>query len=611
MPYTAAQLTAYYTAVNFGQAPDATTQATFANAAQNNAAGNIADQQALAQALLNLQVRSTTDVAVAIYQYFNGSAPSQAGLNFLINTPGSGLNTSYYNGATGTAAAPSAGGFNLENRYYNLAVSQAFQGPNAAAFAATYGALSLQQTVAQAYEQIVGAAVVGAPQAAAAIAAIQGSIPFFQQVASERAKEFNQDLAAKAIAIGYILEESIKAGVGAYSLAIDQHNAAIAAGNAVYNANILTTYAPGAASYGIGVGGGLLPTNIVGGSGIAQQRVNLAAGGIVGVIGSYTGGLTLQLRGASGGADSLPLTIANTNATNAPGIAGSSIGGLTLGGTAVAGLIETLVITSGGSITSAQFGSDHNISLNPATAPNTIVIKGAQPLNLSLGAVTHSVLVDGTAANGGLTIRGDAATAAGVAININGGAANDTLEPGQSTTAVAQTIYGGGGGDLIMLNGGTFNVNDDSLTGSAATHKPINTIVYKAASDSLFDAVGDPGASRTGNSAARNGTMDTVIGFISGQDKIDVKAAGFTQAQLTVVDKGTIADVAAFNALVASGNLFKDGGGVVRGVSQLHNNGDTYLVFDVNHNGAFDAAGDLAIRLMGLAQALPTDLVGT
>lgn len=143
MAYTAAQLAAFYTATNFGQVPDAATLTSFAEALAQNIAGSLPDQQVLALALQSAQVRATTDVAVAVYQYFNGSAPTQAGLYYLLNAPGTGLNTSYYNGATGTASNPSAGGFNLENRYYNLAISQAFQGPNAAGFAATYGALSL------------------------------------------------------------------------------------------------------------------------------------------------------------------------------------------------------------------------------------------------------------------------------------------------------------------------------------------------------------------------------------------------------------------------------------------------------------------------------------
>src|SRR5207244_2184895 len=100
-----------------------------------------------------------------------------------------------------------------------------------------------------------------------------------------------------------------------------------------------------------------------------------------------------------------------------------------------------------------------------------------------------------------------------------------------------------------------------------------DTIIYKAVTDSLFDPDGgDPGASRTPNNFANNGKTDVITGFVTGQDKIDVKALGFTQAQLTIADKGDVtaggADpLTAFNALVAAGTVFKDSGGVVRGVS--------------------------------------------
>ncbi len=622
MPYTAAQLTAYYTAVNFGQAPDTATAAAFNQAAAANAAGTLSDQQALALALQNAQVRATTDVAVAIYQYFNGSAPSQAGINFLLNTPGSGLNTSYYNGATGTATNPSAGGFNLENRYYNLAISQAFQGPNAAAFASTYGGLTLQQTVATAYEQLVGAAVVGSPQATAAITAIQGSITFFQQVAAQRAAQFNQDLATKAIIIGYIMEESIKADVGAYALAVDQHNAAIANGTAVYNSNILTTYAPGPPAYGTGVGGGALPTYLSGGT-VAQQRLNLPANGTVIANGTVQGGTQLQLRDASGPSDILNLVFDNGNTANIGGQAGVSVSQLQLGGTASAGQVETLKIVSAGSWTSGNFGSENGMTFSTAAStPNTVTISGSQAFFLFTGNSSHNMLIDGSAATASLTIRGDPATGATVSININGGSANDTLSPGLSTAAVAQTVYGGGGGDLILLSGGTVT-NSGGVTGFGSNHKAIDTLVYKAATDSYFGTgAGDPGANRF--TVANTGTMDAVMGFISGQDKIDLRQMGVTQAQLTIADKGVLNTPgvdnagAAFQALIAAGTVFKDSGGITRGASLLHATqddtgpvNDVYLIIDVNKNGLFDANLDLAIEIRGVATILPSDLIGT
>jgi S-layer protein len=605
--YTVAQLTDYYTATNFGQAPDAATVTSFTQAIAQAAAGAIADQQVLALALQSSQVRATTDVAVAVYQYFNGSAPSQAGLNYLLNTAGSGLNTTYYNGATGTASSPSAGGFNLENRYYNLAISQAFQGPNAAAFASTYGALTLQATVAQAYEQIVGVSVVGASQVAAAVAAIQGSIPFFQQVAAARATGLNQDLATKAIIVGYILEESIKAGVGAYALALDQHHASIANNTAVYNANILTAYAPGAATYGKGVGGGIMPVYLVG-TQVAQQRVDLPTGSIVNLTGALGAGLTLQLRDASGSTDTLSLGLYGNGA--AQGTSGAIINGLSLGGTAVAGSIEILNVVSGGLLTTDKVGNDNILVLAPATAPNIVNISGSQAMTVATGAVTHNILLDGTAATGGLALNGSATVAAGVAVNLVGGAANDTLVAGLSTTAVAQTVYGGKGGDAILLGGGILDSLNEEVAGGAATHKPIDTLVYKAVTDSLFSDDSQAGSTRRAMQFASTTPMDAVFGFVSGQDKIDVKALGMTQAELVIADKGSISDLAGFNALVTSGNFYKDSGGVTRRATIIHAGPDTYLFIDVNHNGAYDATGDLAVKFVGIPTIANGDLIG-
>lgn len=607
MAYTVAQLTAYYTAANFGQAPDAATVTSFTQGIAQAASGAISDQQVLALALQSPQVRATTDVAVAVYQYFNGSAPSQAGLNYLINTPGSGLNTSYYNGATGTASDPSAGGFNLENRYYNLAISQAFQGPNAAAFATTYGALSLAATVAQAYEQIVGVAVVGASQVEAAVAAIQGSIPFFQQVAAARAGTFNQDLATKAIIVGYILEESIKAGVGAYALALDQHHASIANNTAVYNANILTVYAPGAATYGKGVGGGIMPVYLTS-SGVAQQRVDLPTGSIVNLTGNLGAGLTLQLHDASGPTDTLSIGLYGNG--QGPITSGAVMGNLTLGGTAVAGAIEILNVASGGVLNNDKVGSDNILVLNPTTAPNVINISGAQAITVVAGALTHNILMDATAATGSVVLGGGATVAAGVAVTLVGGSANDTLVAGLSTTAVTQSLTGGKGGDAFLLGGGVYDPLNEELANGAATHKPINTLVYKAVTDSLFSDDSSAGSARRTMLSANTSTQDAVFGFLSGQDKVDLKALGMTQAELVIVDKGSVIDLAGFNALVAAGNFYRDSGGVTRRATIVHGGPDTYLFIDVNHNGAFDPTADLTVKFVGIPTLLSGDLIG-
>ena len=171
--------------------------------AQQDSNGALTDAQTLTN-VLNLS-RDKTNVAVAAYEFFTGATPTLAGLSFLVHSNGvnpNDLTSTYYKD------------FNTENRFYNFAINLAFGSSGAANFASSYGSLTFHQAVVGAYENIVGTANVGATQAAAAIASIEASLPYFTALASQRAAGFNQDLAVKAIMIGYILEEGIKADVG-------------------------------------------------------------------------------------------------------------------------------------------------------------------------------------------------------------------------------------------------------------------------------------------------------------------------------------------------------------------------------------------------------------
>jgi S-layer protein len=232
---TTAQLDADFTNVNEGFAPDAATQLLLAAYAQQTIGGGITDAAALSLALHipppadgsvgSNTPESTTDVALAVYQFFTGMAPTLDGLDYLVNNDGGAplnpndLDSAYY------------AGFNQANRYYNFAINLITGNAAVAAnFAAAYGSATFNQVVVAAYESIVGTPNVGAANAAAAEAAIEAKLSYFQQIAAERAPGVNQDLATKAIAIAYILEEAIKADVGYYAFAIDSFNT-ILAGN--------------------------------------------------------------------------------------------------------------------------------------------------------------------------------------------------------------------------------------------------------------------------------------------------------------------------------------------------------------------------------------------
>jgi len=232
MSYTATQLTTFFTNANIGIAPTAAQALLISAYAQQDQAGSLTDAQTLANVLAFSQ--STTDVALNTYQFFTGSSPTYAGLQYLVNgtTNPNDLSSTYYTG------------FNTENRYYNFAINLATgAGAGATAFAAAYSGVTFAQAVAGAYEQIVGTVNVGATAAAAAVAAITADQSYFAAVAASRAPGVNQDLATKAVMIGYILEEAQKSDVGYYAKAVDAFNVNLAnnGANAV-TGNLIALY---------------------------------------------------------------------------------------------------------------------------------------------------------------------------------------------------------------------------------------------------------------------------------------------------------------------------------------------------------------------------------
>jgi hypothetical protein len=281
MPYTFTNLVAYFTAAADGVAPSLAEQTLLQAYANQDASGQLTDAATLRLATQAPWVQETTDVAVATYQFFTGTMPSTipiapstiSGLNFLVNSGGvnsTDLNSAYY--GTQTTTNPP---FNTENRYYNFALNLVGPGgAGAASFAATYGAtfdshgvqltgLTLNQVIAQAYDSIVGDATVGQAQANAAIASIETADSYFAAVAAQRGNAAfvstaaGLDLATKAVAIGYILEEAVKADVGNYAHALDAFTADLATGtnpNIGAGASLLALYGPGGSKTTHGVG---------------------------------------------------------------------------------------------------------------------------------------------------------------------------------------------------------------------------------------------------------------------------------------------------------------------------------------------------------------------
>jgi S-layer protein len=401
MAYSTAQLEALFTNANMGEVPDAATALLLSGYAAQTLTGALTQDQALSDAL-HIPPPSdgsvgpntpedTTDVAVAVYQFFTGMAPTLAGLSFLVNGGGNpnDLDSPYY------------AGFNQANRYYNFAINLITG--NAAArpsFQSHYGALSFDQTVSTAYEAIVGAANVGSAAAAAAIAAIEAQLSYFQHVAAERAPSVSQDLATKAIAIAYILEEAVKADVGYYASAIDQFDTALANGSptgaeTASGIDLLTAYPiqPGE------------PTALVANLGDASVTIHGAAA--AGFVDVFTGGNgTDTIIGTTNGGD----TRVSLGTSPGPGPGDS-------------------VVLSGGAHNVVSIGNGNESSVTDAS-------NGADTITLGNGAGDQVVL-----------------SGAGTAIVTLGDGSKDFVN---DTGSGANTIHlGAGAGDEVVVGSGT------------------------------------------------------------------------------------------------------------------------------------------------------------
>ena len=561
MPYTASQLTQFYTTLTFGNQPSAATTAAINTAAAADAAGTITDAQAFAAVNYMLTgVRSTVDVAVSTYALFTGATPTQAGINYLINNPGTGYNTAYYNGVGGSAAAPAAGGFNAENRYYNAAINLAATVGSAGytAFNATYGTLSLPQAISTAYGQIIGVSAVGSTAAASAIASITSSLPYFQALAAQRTVTGSSvDLATKAIIVGYILEEAIKADVGVYAQALDGFNVNLAMGNAVFNTNLLATYGVNGTAFNAALQP-LGDTQILTSAAASINSIGVVPNGLATVnVGAnttinFTGDIAIntgQLNVAVANAASNTNDVLNLNFT------GQTIA--TAPSVLAAGVESVNVITQANTPVAA--GTVLSLDLQDP-ALQTLTIRGNE--SVAYSAPLYAFL-DGTFSIGALASINAAGATAPVTIDVSsaGATPNNTAVGGVAVTGTT-------GADTFIFR------NFASITGGGGND---TFLVGSSTSVSAISSVTDDHA---GNIVAFNG----------------LKAATFRAAALTATSVQNGLDQA---AALGPGT-----------VSYFQVGGDTYLVADNSTATTFQAGNDFAVRLVGLHN-LATSTINT
>jgi hypothetical protein len=248
MPYTAAQLTTIYTNIHAGLAPNEAQKALLNAIASQNNAGTLSDADALQRVIDTADADSA--VAISAYQFFTGTAPSAAGLAFLVNstTNTTDLNDAYYTN------------FNQTNRYINFAANLGTgAGAGAAGFSAAYGALTFSQAVDLAYETVIGTN--NATQAGidpnAGKAYIVSQLPYFTALANQNfptATAAQKDLIIKAEMVGYIMSEAMKANLGTYANATAALLGDLGPDNtATLGADLLASYAAGSVTLTSGV----------------------------------------------------------------------------------------------------------------------------------------------------------------------------------------------------------------------------------------------------------------------------------------------------------------------------------------------------------------------
>ncbi|WP_269715998.1 hypothetical protein [Caulobacter sp. NIBR2454] len=223
------------TRVDAGSAKAAGDVATLTNLWNRVDAGTLSTTEAVREIMA--LAKDTSAVAVLSYQFFTGETPTVDGLDFLVNAIDTlnptDLTDAYYNN------------FNLENRYINFAANLGLSGEGAQSFNQAYGGLTFEGAVRKAYGEIIGIAEATAAgvNAEAAIADIASRKDYFDALASARINSTtNQDLAAKAGLVGYILGEAVKANVGLYANALENFFFDLADSEAQFNVSLVAAY---------------------------------------------------------------------------------------------------------------------------------------------------------------------------------------------------------------------------------------------------------------------------------------------------------------------------------------------------------------------------------
>ena len=188
-----------------------------------------------AQAKVIELARQTTSVATIAYEFFTGSTPSSAGLDYLVSPTGvnaNNLNSAYYQN------------FGLENRYINFAVNLGKNGEGKAAFAAGYSSLSLFDATRKAYTTLFGSTPSDTKLHALLdpTFAVNGTTMTRSDYFAYYGGDGPNGIGTKAAMVGWLMSEAVKADVGIYATANDLYLTDLANGKSVYAVDLVGVY---------------------------------------------------------------------------------------------------------------------------------------------------------------------------------------------------------------------------------------------------------------------------------------------------------------------------------------------------------------------------------
>lgn len=540
MAYTTAQLVTAYTNANLGKAPDAATQLTLDAYATQSQTGGLTDAAALANTLK--LVNSTTAVAIQTYQFFTNRAPSAAGLDYLVDST---TNTNDLNDAAGIYGKLT----NQENRFINFSINLATgSGEGAAAFAASYKDVSYAQTVATAYDKIIGNNVAKAAgiDVSAAVAYLSRAenityLTAFVKANTTLTAAADIDLAVKAALIGTILNAGTQAGLGGYyaattAMITDLSDGTLSTDNAA-GVNIISAY-PAAGTTGsvfnltVGIDTFVGTANNDTFNGTATAVANSST---VNLLDSIDGGLgadvlNLSNAGAATDLDPSALTVKNVETLNFTSVTG--LNGGTLDVSAWTGLTQAniaLAAPAGASAVTAATSTGVALTASKVVAQNVSVQGGSAVSVTTTGGTTGTIAVGTTTAStGDITVK---ATSGGYADGAN-------LTLGTITTK---------GGTAVSV---TQSAGITSAQSTAASTDATNFTV-------TLGAIGITGTAATKSVTVSQDANVTEVDSTGTDGKIGVTAGAVTITDVNAADNtkaGVISSVSITNGTSATIN---------------------------------------------------------